>query len=271
MVLFVKAHGLGNDFVIIKKLDTFLITPLLIRKIADRKRGVGCDQVIFYSYSTDQTYEVSFFNADGSEAEACGNGTRALALLLFREGASASKVLNFKVKNNSLKVKQLSQTQIEVELENPKFHWQEIPQAKDNLMELPIQEGQISPYYAVNIGNPHLIAFVENLDHIDLAKIGPVLESHSLFPQRINVTFAEIISSHQLKIAVWERGSGLTEACGTAACAATVVAIEEGIAKGPVMVSQKGGELAIDWNKGPIKMAGVAVISYRGELDLSSL
>lgn len=270
MIVFYKAHGSGNDFVIFESPRNFILSPRLICKIADRRQGIGCDQVIVYHRLTPTAFSVRFYNADGSEAAACGNGSRALGKLLFKLQPEGEQTLTFHTAGGVLNIEQQPDGQILVKLPPPKFHWTQIPQQQEGLHDLPIQEGQISPYYTVNVGNPHLISFFENIDLIDIKNIGCLLEAHSLFPQKINVSFAQILEPSLLKLIVWERGSGFTGACGTAACATAVVAIQQGLAANCVSVKQSGGDLLINWqNDGSILMTGPAVITFHGELDLS--
>lgn len=270
MISFYKAHGLSNDFVIFETPQNLILSPRLLCKIADRRQGIGCDQIIVYHHVSSTVLNVRFYNADGSEAPACGNGSRALGKLLFTQQGLQS--LSFQTAGGVLTVKQQSDGQIQVKLPAPKFHWTHIPQQQEDLRDLPIQEGQISPYYTVNVGNPHLVSFFENIDLVDVAYIGPLLEVHPLFPQRINVSFAQIIDQNSVKLTVWERGSGLTGACGTAACATVVLGMQQGWVTGPVRVHQPGGDLLIDWqNDESILMTGTAVITFRGELDLGAI
>lgn len=272
MITFYKAHGLGNDFVIFEAPQNLILSPRLLCKIADRRHGVGCDQIIVYHHLSPTMVNVRFYNADGSEAAACGNGARALGKLLFTQQTEGFQPLIFQTVGGTLIVKHQQDGQIQVKLPAPIFHWMQIPQQQEGLHDLPIQEGQISPYYTVNIGNPHLISFVENVDLVDIGCIGSLLEIHPLFPQRINVSFAQIMHDHLIKLIVWERGSGFTGACGTAACAAVVVGIQQGLIAGSVHVQQPGGNLLINWQEDEtILMSGTAVIVFRGELDFRVL
>lgn len=272
MVLFYKAQGLGNDFVIFEAPQNLLLSPGLIQRIADRKRGVGCDQVIIYNKISATEYSVRFYNSDGSEVSSCGNGSRALGKLLFDQEKPSDQMLTFHTKGGLLSVYKQAGNLIQIILPAPKFHWNDIPQRYEDLHELPIQEGQVSPYYTINVGNPHLVAFFENLSLIDIRTTGLFLEHHPLFPERINVSFVEVKDKHRLKLEVWERGSGFTGACGTAACATAVLATQHKLTHGPVIVEQSGGDLLIEWQENrSILMTGPAVIVFRGELDFSSL
>lgn len=272
MVSFYKAQGLGNDFVIFEAPQNLLLSPSLIQRIADRKRGVGCDQVIIYNKIATTEYSVRFYNSDGSEVSACGNGSRALGKLLLDQESQIDQLLTFHTKGGLLNVCKQPGNQVQVTLPPPKFHWTDIPQRHEDLHELPIQEGQISPYYTANVGNPHLIAFFENISLLNVKEIGPFLEHNPLFPERINVSFAEVKDRHRIKLAVWERGSGFTGACGTAACATATLAIQHQLATGAVIVEQSGGDLLIEWQENQsILMTGPAIIVFQGKLDFSNL
>lgn len=272
MISFYKAHGLGNDFVIFEAHQNLILSPRLLCKIADRRHGVGCDQIIVYHQLSPTIVNVRFYNADGSETAACGNGSRALGKLLFSRQTTGFRPLTFQTAGGILIVTHQPDDQIQVKLPTPNFHWMQIPQRQEGLHDLPIQEGQISPYYTVNVGNPHLVSFVENVDLVDVERLGPLLEVHPLFPHRINVSFGEIINDHLIKLTVWERGSGFTGACGTAACAVVVVGIQQKLIAGPVQVQQSGGNLLIDWQTdGAILMSGTAAITFQGELDFGAL
>lgn len=270
MISFYKAHGLGNDFVIFEAPENLFLTPALIQKIADRRQGIGCDQVIVYHEIFPKIYHVRFYNADGGEVAACGNGSRALGRLLFDMDEQTGQMLSFHTKGGVLTVsRNASSDQIQVELPEPKFHWADIPLKHEGLHVLPILDGQILPYYVVNVGNPHLVSFFEDINSIDALKFGPMLEHHSLFPERINVSFAQFCEGGDIKLIVWERGSGFTGACGTAACATAVLAIREELVEAPVSVRQPGGDLLIDWGENrSIVMTGPASVTFCGEFDL---
>lgn len=271
MVSFYKAQALGNDFVIIENPSKIIFSPQLIRQLCNRKYGIGCDQLIIYQLVTPHTFKVKFFNADGSSANACGNGSRALAKLLFQKFDPMDNNLFFHTAGGILKVRKDKNDQFYIEFPPPEFGWKEIPQTVPYLHALPIQEGQISPYYTINVGNPHLVAFFETLETIDING-GAVLEHHPLFPERINVSFAQVINVNRIRLKVWERGSGFTGACGTAACATVVIATREAMTKGDVIVHQEGGDLSINWKKDlSIEMAGPATLTFKGKIDFSLL
>jgi diaminopimelate epimerase len=218
-----KMDGLGNDFVIIDQRDrNFYLSKDDIIKICDRKY-IGCDQLILIKKNDKIDAELEFYNSDGSMSGACGNGTRCVADFLSKE--NNKKEITVLTSSGSLKSTILANNLVETEIGIPKTAWNEIPLSK-NLdtkdLKIEIKDKNIG-CIAINVGNPHIIFFVENIDNFNLKTIGPVLENYELFPEKCNVTLAEVINKNLIKVKVWERGAGLTKACGTAACA-TVVA-----------------------------------------------
>ena len=245
----IKTDGLGNDFVIIdQRKDDISLSNDQIVKICDRK-FIGCDQVIFIKKDSNSDAELEFYNSDGSRSGACGNGTRCVAYLLSKENnkneikvSVASKILESKILENN---------QVETTIGKPKMNWNEIPLSKNSdtkNLKLKLFDNENKESIggiAINVGNPHVVFFVENLDNFNLEKIGPEIENHELFPERCNVTLAKKISSNLLKIKVWERGAGLTKACGTAACATAVAANLENIANSKTEIEFSMGKLLI--------------------------
>ena len=222
-----KMDGLGNDFVIIDQRDrNFYLSKDDIIKICDRKY-IGCDQLILIKKNDKIDAELEFYNSDGSMSGACGNGTRCVADFLSKE--NNKKEITVLTSSGSLKSTILANNLVETEIGIPKTAWNEIPLSK-NLdtkdLKIEIKDKNNNKHIgciAINVGNPHIIFFVENIDNFNLKTIGPVLENYELFPEKCNVTLAEVINKNLIKVKVWERGAGLTKACGTAACA-TVVA-----------------------------------------------
>ena len=222
-----KMDGLGNDFVIIDQRTHLLnLSKKQIIKICDRS-FIGCDQLILINKKKEQDTSLEFYNSDGSVSGACGNGTRCVADFLSKE--NGQKEITVWTSSGPLKSKILENSLVETEIGIPKTNWNEIPLREElNTQELKIKiidknNNKHIGGMAVNVGNPHIIFFVDNIENFDLKKIGPEIENHELFPERCNVTLANIIKKNLIKVKVWERGAGLTKACGTAACA-TVVA-----------------------------------------------
>jgi diaminopimelate epimerase len=260
---FTKMHGLGNDFVV---LDTRVhalppITASLARALADRRTGIGCDQMILLEPSDNADFRMRIFNADGSEVEACGNATRAVALL---HGSPA----RIETLAGILAV-QPSDGGAAVDMGEPRFEWDAIPLAYAmDTASLPVGWEELEQPTAVNLGNPHAGFFVADCDAVELDRLGPVIENDPLFPDRVNVGVATVAGRDRLRLRVWERGAGLTRACGTGACAAAVAAIRRGLVDREVTVDLPGGSLLIEWGEdGHITMTGPASESFRGTFD----
>ena len=256
---FIKMHGLGNDFVI---LDARLspipqINPDIAAALSNRHRGIGCDQLIVLEPSSLADFRMRIFNADGSEVEACGNASRAVALLHGRkaevETAGGTIALEPAVGG------------ARVDMGQPRFDWDAIPlEYPMDTAHMPLAWEELSDPAAVNVGNPHVIFFVADTEAVALEKLGPVVEHDPVFPQRVNVNVADI-SDGAINLRVWERGAGLTKACGTGACATAVAAIRRGLVTSPATVNLPGGTLVISWQDGgPIIMEGPATESFRG-------
>lgn len=259
-VPFIKMHGLGNDFVVLDARAAPLpaMTPAVARALGDRRTGVGFDQLILLEPSATHDFRVRFFNADGSEAGACGNGSRAVALL---HGAPAT----VETGGGTLRLEPF-EGGARVDMGTPRFDWDAIPLAYAmDTFAMPVGWETLEGPMAVNVGNPHAIFFVADADAVALERLGPVIEHDPLFPERVNVNVASLAGPDHLRLRVWERGAGLTRACGTGACATAVAAIRRGLAKSPVRVSLPGGDLEIAWEPGgTILMSGPAAESFRG-------
>jgi diaminopimelate epimerase len=268
IIPFTKAVALGNDFVIFdaRKVALSLSTSEITR-LADRRQGIGCDQVIVLLPPRVPEADVLmvFYNADGSEAEACGNGARCAAFLLM-ENEGKETICFQTVKSLGRASREGEGDQISLTMGQPQFSWNHIPLAHPQALQGIIYNGALP--FAVNVGNPHIVFFVENVGEIPLSQIGPQFETHPAFPSRVNVGFAQILDEHSLRLRVWERGAGYTMACGTGACAAAIAAISEDFLVSRVRVIQDGGELLIHWQKGQeIVMTGSAQIVFRGKID----
>jgi len=256
-----KMDGLGNDFVIIdqRKEDISLSNDQII-KICNRE-FIGCDQLIYIKKDSNLDAELEFYNSDGSKSDACGNGTRCVAHLLSKENnkkeinlTAASKILKSKIFENNL---------VETSIGSPKMKWDEIPLSKNsdtknlNIKLTDKENNEFIGGIAVNVGNPHVIFFIENIDKFNLEQIGPEIENHELFPEKCNVTLAKKINQHLIKVKVWERGAGLTKACGTAACATAVAANLENLSNSKTEIEFSTGKLLISIDeKNNISMTG---------------
>lgn len=266
---FYKMHGLGNDFVIFDaRTEPLSLSPENIRAIADRKTGVGCDQLIVLRPSDEADLFMEIYNADGGEVSACGNVTRCVATLLETENPGHPHALQTRAGRLSALVSGASAT---VDMGMPGLAWQDIPLASaHDTLHLGIEAGPLSDPVGVSIGNPHAVFFVEDAEDIDLEHFGPTLEHHPLFPERANISAAQVIDRDHIRLRVWERGVGITRACGTAACATLVAAHRRGLSGRTARIELDGGSLKIEWDDcDHVLMTGIAELSFTGELDLA--
>ena len=258
---FLKMHGLGNDFAIFDAREAPLeMTETRARALADRRTGIGCDQLIVLERSDRADVRMRIWNSDGGEVESCGNAARCVALLLGGAGwiETAGGLLAASAKGSAAAT---------VDMGEPRFGWDEIPLAYPmDTASMPVAWEELREPFAVNVGNPHIVFFVEDADAVDLERLGPLIEKDPLFPERINVNIASL-EDGALRLRVWERGSGLTQACGTGACATAVAAVSRGLASSPVEIRLPGGSLNVAW--GPdntIAMSGPATLVFEGEV-----
>jgi diaminopimelate epimerase len=248
-----KMDGLGNDFVIIdQRSQDYALSKDQIIKICDRD-FIGCDQLIFIKKSVKKDAELEFYNSDGSISGACGNGTRCVAEFLSKENDEKEIILL--TSSGTLKSKILGNNLVETEIGVPKTNWDEIPLKKDldtkNLNIKIVTKNNIEHFggTSINVGNPHVIFFIDNIGDYDLKKIGPEIENHNYFPEKCNVTLAKVINRNLIKVKVWERGAGLTKACGTAACATVAAANINGLTDKVTDVEFELGKLTISIDK----------------------
>ena len=267
---FIKMHGLGNDFVIIdNRIENIDISKNLIHQLSDRKSGAGCDQLITINSSNESNIDASIeiFNPSGDRAEACGNGTRCVAKLLFDE--SQKKKLNILSDAGILHAIKKDDSNISVNLGKLSTDWKKIPLSKNiDTLNLPLTIDGFSNGVAVNIGNPHVVFFGKNIDQVDLASIGPTIEKHNLFPNKTNVEIIEIINDQKINMRVWERGAGLSLACGSGACASVYAGQLKKLLGNDVEVQLERGSLFITIDKGEAIMTGSAEISFRGNIEV---
>jgi diaminopimelate epimerase len=262
-VSFVKMHGLGNDFVVLDGRQQPLpeMTSRLAAALADRKTGIGCDQLIVLEPSDLADFRMRIFNADGGEVEACGNATRAVGLLHGQPARIETK--------GGLLSATPADGGISVEMGVPRLEWDQIPLAYAmDTHALPLAWEVLEGPCAVNVGNPHAVFFVPDCDAVDLHRLGPEIEHDPVFPARVNVNVATVLSRSAIRLRVWERGVGETLACGTGACATAVAAMRHNLTDREVTVHLPGGSLHIAWRTdGMIVMTGPAVESFRGSFD----
>lgn len=266
---FRKMHGLGNDFVVLDaRAHALDLTEAQVRRISDRHTGVGCDQFIIVrpprSPEADAFMEIR--NADGAEVEACGNATRCVAKLLADETGRKRVTVETVAGLLPGEANALGYT---VDMGEARTGWQEIPLAREcETLDVPLDREDVPTPVATNIGNPHATFFVEDADAIELAAIGPRLEHHPMFPARANIGFASLRGVNSLRLRVWERGVGITQACGSAACAAVVASVRRGLTGRAVHIEMDGGTLFMEWrDDGHVLMTGPATEVYQGTIS----
>jgi diaminopimelate epimerase len=261
---FHKMHGLGNDFVIFDaREEPLAMDEPLARAISDRKTGVGCDQLIVLEKSSSAELRMRIWNHDGIEVESCGNASRCVVALTHAKTIETG---------GGLVTGEQDGSDIEVSLGEPQFDWDKVPVTYAMPTNpMPMAWGELHNPVALSVGNPHVVFFVENADGIDLDELGPRIEHDPVFPDRINVNVAEI-HPEGIRLRTWERGAGITRACGTGASATAVAAILTTRVQSPVKVTMRGGSLTIAWAPGePIRMRGAATYVFKGEIDLEAL
>ena len=267
---FIKMHGLGNDFVIIdKRSNNIMITEDIIKKLSDRRTGAGCDQLITINNTNNLSAdaEIEIFNPGGDRAEACGNGTRCVAKILFDEDAN-KEVLKIQSDAGILESKKIDKN-ISVNMGLIKNTWDKIPLRKEvDTMNIQISIDGYSNGVAVNVGNPHVVFFGKSIYETNLESIGPKIENHELFPKKTNVEIVEVINSKLIQMRVWERGVGITLACGSGACAAVYAAWKKGLIENNAEVKLEKGSLYINIINDEAIMTGPAEISYQGTLEI---
>jgi diaminopimelate epimerase len=259
---FHKMHGLGNDFVIVDSRDADIqMTEPLARAFANRRTGIGCDQLIILEDTPIADVKMRIFNADGGEVEACGNAARCIVSLLGQSVSIATSggVISGRAEGQD----------IQLDMGSPSFEWDQIPLADPmDTLRMPVAWDGLEHPSAVNVGNPHLVFFVDDITAVDLARIGPVIENDPLFPERVNINVAQVEEDGNLSLRVWERGAGLTRACGTGACATMVAAVRTKRAAGDTIVHLPGGDLTVGWTPGEtVTMCGPASHVFEGVVD----
>jgi len=273
-ISFRKMNGLGNDFVVLDARGRALgLSPDAVRAIADRKEGVGCDQVIALEPSQQADVFMRIWNADGGEVGACGNAARCVAALVAAERGAPS--ISIETESGVLGSTVNNDGSVTIDMGAPRLAWNEIPLAEPfhdtRRIELqigPIDDPVLHSPAVVNVGNPHCLFFVDDVEAHDLARFGPILEHHPLFPEHANVSLVQVLGPDAIKVRTWERGAGLTRACGTAACAAAVGAARLALTGRKVRVSLPGGDLLIEWREtdGHVLMRGPYALDFEGTL-----
>jgi diaminopimelate epimerase len=275
MIPFQKMHGLGNDFVVFDARRSVLpLDEASVRAIADRRTGIGCDQVIVLEHAKARgDVLMRVFNADGREVEACGNAARCVARVLMEE--KDSWLAEIDSAGGLLRCTDAGHGRVTVDIGMPKLGWQEIPLSAPmdtNAIVLEM-DGVALDAAAVSVGNPHCVLFAADAEKAPVSELGPRLERHAFFPERTNVEFVTVLDPETLRMRVWERGAGVTRACGTGACAAVVASTRRGLTQRNCEVILDGGTLSVEWRAGDdhVLMSGDTSLVFSGEVDLAAL
>jgi diaminopimelate epimerase len=263
-------HGIGNDMILFDCLHhIFPNPPHLARKLCNRHTGIGGDQLILLLKSNKFDFSMRIFNPDGSEAEMCGNGIRCIARYIKDAGISSKKELLIDTPAGPRKVRHLGKL-IEVNMGEPIMKGKDIPvNLSGRIINRPLKtETKDFRITCISMGNPHCVTYTEDLQNLPIERLGPLLENHSIFPKRANISFVNVISKGEILMRVWERGAGETLGCGTAACASTVASVLNGFTDRKVAITLPGGKLEIDWNAkdNHVYMRGPAEMVFKGEI-----
>lgn len=270
---FYKMNGAGNAFVIFDaRSEALRLDPDRIRQISDPETGAGADQIIAMERSLRGDVFMRIWNADGSEVSACGNAARCVGWLMMQEARTDSA--RIETAAGRLMAGRAGENRVSVDMGSPLLKWEEIPlSSRQDTRALETSfdtfaNAQLGQGGCVNMGNPHVVFFVPDLGALDIPAVGPRIETHRLFPQRVNVGFAQILDRQRMRLRVWERGAGLTRACGTGACAAVVAAARRGLCERKATVIADGGELGIDWRDDTdrVIMTGPIELEYESAL-----
>jgi len=272
-IKFTKMHGLGNDFVVIDAISQDIdLSQAQIQQIADRHFGVGCDQLLLVEKPQNPAAEFRYriFNQDGSEVEQCGNGARCFAVFVRQQGLTTNEIITVETSGGLIKL-QVKGDQVVVDMGVPDFRPKSLPYLTENQQQTYklMVNGAEYAIGAVSMGNPHAVMLVENLEEVDIDTLGPAIESHALFPNRVNAGFMQVISRDEIRLRVYERGVGETQACGTGACAAVAVGRKLGLLDERVTAHLSGGDLSIQWpGEGQtLLMTGPVTTVFQGQLN----
>ena len=275
LLKFTKMHGAGNDFVVVDLISQRCkLRPRDIRKLADRRFGIGCDQVLLVEApgSPDVDFHYRIFNADGSEVEQCGNGARCFARFVRDKRLTSKRVISVETASGVIVLRVRDSHRVEVDMGAPVFDPQEIPfdsaqPAQSYALAVDGTELEIG---ALSMGNPHAVHRVEDVQSVDIEALGPLVENHPRFPQRVNAGFMQVLSDSEINLRVYERGAGETLACGTGACAAVVYGITRGWLQDTVTVNLPGGKLSVSWQGPgqPVIMTGPTAVVFEGTIRI---
>ncbi len=282
---FTKMHGAGNDFIVLDATrDHLELTASQRRRLADRRLGIGADQILVVGQASSQEVDFSYriFNQDGGEVEQCGNGARAFVRFVHEKGLTTRRSIRVQTLAGVIEPRLEDDVSIRVAMGPPRLRTAEVPfdeqgliatrEGRQDLFTFPAGASEVT-VAVLSMGNPHVVQIVADLAHAPVGQIGPELEHHARFAQRVNAGFMQVINRHRIDLRVWERGAGETLSCGTGACAAAVSGILRGRLDSPVQVQTRGGMLRIDWagEDSQVFLSGPAVTVFEGEIDLASL
>ncbi len=272
---FTKMQGAGNDFVVIDGYSqSVALNASQVKKIANRYFGVGCDQLLIVEKGTSANIDFKYriFNADGGEVEQCGNGARCFARYVYEKGLTSKRDINVETACGVIVLQLQADGQVTVNMGAPIFEPARIPfAASSQQAQYPLQlQSETIRISAVSMGNPHAVTVVDDVETANVAQLGPQIESHMDFPQRVNAGFMQVLNAHEINLRVYERGSGETLSCGTGACAAAVSGMVLGLLQSPVLVNTRGGRLSIAWAgaASPVMMTGPAEFVFEGQLEI---
>ncbi|MAX33419.1 diaminopimelate epimerase [Onishia taeanensis] len=273
---FTKMHGLGNDFMVVDLItQRARLLDEQVRELADRHFGIGFDQLLIVEppLDPDMDFRYRIFNADGSEVENCGNGARCFARFVRDQRLTHKHEIHVETRGGPLTLKVENDGRVSVDMGVPRFAPQSLPfeADEDRLRHRLEVDGETHEIGVASMGNPHAVLRVEDIDTAPVARLGPAIEAHPRFPRRVNVGFMQVVSPHEIRLRVFERGSGETMACGTGACAAVACGIRQGLLESPVTVHLRGGDLTIAWpdQDAPLVMTGPVVRVFDGRVALS--
>ncbi len=276
-------HGAGNDFIVINAIDQHIdFSPAQWRALADRRFGVGADQILVVERPTgpDCDFRYRIYNNDGGEVEQCGNGSRAFVKFVTEKGLTAKTSIRVETMSGVIAPRLEADGSVTVDMGAPILEPARVPfdhaglagqaEGRDTLWPLAMADGTSVPVSAVSMGNPHAVLVVDDTEQAPVATLGPQIEGHARFPKRVNAGFMQVLDRHHIRLRVYERGAGETLACGTGSCAAVVAGIRRGLLDSPVRVSARGGELSVSWaGEGEaVWMTGPAVTVFEGEIAL---
>lgn len=281
---FTKMHGAGNDFIVLDGVSQPIeMTPERARALAHRQLGIGADQILLVETPShpEADFRYRIFNADGSEVEHCGNGSRCFVRFIHEQRLSRRNPLRAEIATGLITLEEKEDNSVTVDMGVTRFDPAALPfdteglshsqEHEETLWNLPLPQGGMVTLSTLAISNPHAVLLVDNIDTAPVATLGPFIESHPRFGNRVNVGFMQVVNRHHIRLRVYERGVGETLSCGTGACAAVATGIRRGLLDSPVTVQTRGGLLTIEWNGTQLKMTGPATTVFSGQIDIDKL